>query len=1404
MSKISNHIRHNVIPRGMTQQTVADRLGVQRQSISRLLNGKVRLSESMAYKLQHEFGVEAEKLLQIQRKEAKVQYDPTNHSFTKNFYRISANDIENYFGAEKVGQEILPILIRKLVRQENKHLIEFDFPGGNNSQRHGNDGFTHAREGTKFVPEGRTIWEFGTSKNANKKAESDFTSRTKDKSKDSREGRSKQTFVFVTPMNWPSCKSWVNLKNDEKEFKEVRCYDASSLEQWLEGHPLIQLWFAELRGVDTLGLTTLGQAWKHWSLVCSPVLSPILYGNSIEKVAKSLLLWSKSPSDHTFNVQGTSREEVKAFFGAARVLADSLIPDKNKETTYTDNVGSRLTLTEISELIALLDRCVIVDDKADAGRLALTDPAVVPISVTRQATENCLAAFQDRKVIIGFDSDISQDFEPHFRIDKTSFDKFHTAMDDMGISDPTADRISHATKKSPFLIRRHLAGTPDLKKPKWCERLGENINKLVPIFLTGQLDIQNEYDLWVLNELSAECCDCSGKHLLRFWRGLIREEDSPVYQNGKIIGIRAPLECLSFVCRYFDDDILDLFFTLCWHTFSSSEAISSEMDNSAQLRFEPSSHRPSNNLRRGLMDTITLLSVHGEVHIDSYVRPTVSQTIDKLMNDLLSNSSVQDLFELTEYLPQIAEASPAEFLFKVENEVESVQSYLYSSKPNSDERYFLLGLLERIIKCLEIVAWDKNFVERACMLFAKFSMIAQPESDAEHTSSYLEANSISPEQSLGRIMRQFRPCTSANEKKRVEILRRLYSEVPDIGFSLSVREANRKAYFQHENTKPDYRDWASTSHSSSKCKGERLFLKTCYEILLEHPYTNFTEKKELIQIVKWFPKRYETALLSIISGWLHSASSFERVEIYDQVRRLELNRKEISQTTNTYNTSNSSYVDLKKLRKLIKTQSVIEKNAWLFKHGNVERPYDDFKKNNGRPDFEAMRNDTEKLQLEAMREIWSKHGEEGFIDLLEHCRTGQVPSTALMKLELTKNEIVGVVLAIINKLGEFREKNAYSMILQFALSDILAMVDSINEILPTVLDKLEQMKSDAKIEMLLKNLPVNNKVLQVLQTKTENQQYETFYWKNVDVNFVEDNIEHCLEKLFNSKRYEDTVTVLGKNISKVKGSTIASYLRSCSESIGTPFRQSDRFQNTLYNCMVKLSKSEVSNKEIADIEFLYADVLLLGGTSYSIPTVIKFSREDPNFFFSLVAGCTCRKDRVQDRKKFRFWDKFGSQTKVCKQCYAILTPINYVFSAEQSMIPLDTDEAIAWAEKVVYLAERHDRMEITFCHIGVILGKRTSDLGEMFPDELTRRLFEKFQSEDLTDGWKVGFDNNGKGETTKTYSVSGKNSSSLSNLYKAKAEEWAEESEFSSNLMRKMAECYETKEKEYLARQLSN
>mgnify|MGYP003411075926 CR=1 FL=1 len=93
-------------------------------------------------------------------------------------WHITSNEIDKWSSSHTRGaQEKLPLLIKKLIMAtvEPKYI---HFPSGDSILTGGWDGTLEVSKGNAFVPEGKSVWEFGTNVNINKKAEDDYTKRT--------------------------------------------------------------------------------------------------------------------------------------------------------------------------------------------------------------------------------------------------------------------------------------------------------------------------------------------------------------------------------------------------------------------------------------------------------------------------------------------------------------------------------------------------------------------------------------------------------------------------------------------------------------------------------------------------------------------------------------------------------------------------------------------------------------------------------------------------------------------------------------------------------------------------------------------------------------------------------------------------------------------------------------------------------------------------------------------------------------------------------------------------------------------------------------------------------------------------------------------------------------------------
>ena len=177
-------VRKSVIPSGMTVTEAAKRLGVGRPALSNFLNGRSGLSAGMAVRLEKAFGADRRRLLEMQAAyELQQRHDSEKavavRAFVPSFLTIRARQIESWAEEQIDARTHLPVLVRKLVQSTGKELRKVDFPGYDNAERKGDDGFVEAASATPWIPEGTSHWEFGTSRNPQSKAQTDYAARLK-------------------------------------------------------------------------------------------------------------------------------------------------------------------------------------------------------------------------------------------------------------------------------------------------------------------------------------------------------------------------------------------------------------------------------------------------------------------------------------------------------------------------------------------------------------------------------------------------------------------------------------------------------------------------------------------------------------------------------------------------------------------------------------------------------------------------------------------------------------------------------------------------------------------------------------------------------------------------------------------------------------------------------------------------------------------------------------------------------------------------------------------------------------------------------------------------------------------------------------------------------------------------
>ncbi len=216
----------------------------------------------------------------------------------------------------------LPRLLRRLIHQTASDVRRIGFPADEGVQLSGWDGIVQADTGNAFVPANVSVWEMGVDRYVKRKADKEYEKRTQDPLG---VNPIDTTFVFVTLRRWGGKNKWVQERNSEGKWHEVRAYDAEDLAQWLEIAPVVHLWLSEFLGKHPQGALSLDRFWTEWTEATNPPIHQDLVIGGRDEARERVLAWLRGEPD-VITMQGDFPEEAAVFLAATIQSLDNEEP----------------------------------------------------------------------------------------------------------------------------------------------------------------------------------------------------------------------------------------------------------------------------------------------------------------------------------------------------------------------------------------------------------------------------------------------------------------------------------------------------------------------------------------------------------------------------------------------------------------------------------------------------------------------------------------------------------------------------------------------------------------------------------------------------------------------------------------------------------------------------------------------------------------------------------------------------------------------------------------------------------------------------------------------------------------------------------------------------------------------
>lgn len=1295
-------IRAEVIPPGMSVTKAAQLIGVGRPALSNLLNGNAALSADMAARLEKAFNYPIKDLMEMQARyeaaQAKQKDAPADtKAYVPPFLAIKANDIEGWVSHNIPARSRLAVFLRTLVHSTGNGLTKVDFPGNDDAERPGWDGVVEASEGTPWVPAGRSGWEFGTNDDAKAKAERDFEKCVKALGK---KERAETTFVFVTPRRWSAKSAWVEAKKAKGLWKDVRAYDASDLEQWLEQSLPAQAWFANERHMPAQHVRSLDKCWVDWASVSTPPLTGALFSSAIEAAKRTMLSRLSKPSEGPILIAADSTEEALAFLA-------QLLGERGGD-----------------ELASFRDRVLVFDEPGVLPRLAVGAQTFIPVVFTREVERELAPYARSMHAIIVYPRNAATT-EPHIVLEPANYDVFNKALEEMGKDRDETSRLANASGRSLTVLRRQLSAVPAVRTPEWAADR-QTAASLVPFLFVGAWNSQNETDKLGLSLLAG---GLSYDELEKECQGLAQLNDAPIWSVGAYRGVVSKIDLLYAIAGAVTPDDLRRYFSMAGMVLGEDDPA---LDLDEEQRWAASIHGKTREFsaafREGISETLVLLAVHGGHLFKSRLGVDTDTEVVRVIRDLLPDTLTTRILEANDRdLPTYAEAAPDEFLSILERDLKSKEPAVLGLLRPADTGVFgrspsRTGLLW----ALEGLSWNPATLPRAAFILARLAQV-------EINDNWVNK----PTHSLESVFRAWMPQTAANHQQRVDLLKKLAERFPDVTWKICVAQFGTHHQIGSYSHKPRWRADGYGFGEPFQTRGPIIdFIREMVEMALTWNDHSLGMLCDLVERLHGLTNADQARVWELVEAWAKTkATDADKAAMREKIRVTTLSRRAAIRAKNVKAASDLAAAG-KAAYTALEPRDILNKHAWLFREGWVEESAEEIE-DIDKIDFSKREEHIKNQRVEALREVLAQRGPAGLLELSERGKGSWVIGVLLASEVLAEQELQELLrLAVARILADKDEVHSYKNLIGGAVR-ALGDNDKRERILKSVAAGL----SEDGLARLFILAPFGKSTWKLVDGLSEATQAK--YWNEVTPDWIHgsdmENNEG-VERLLKADRPRAAFSCIRFEPNKLDAQVLFRLLTAMAQGDSEP---PGHYMLEHYNVEAAFKylngSTALTLDQKAGLEFAYIEALARPwdrrDDAYGIPNLERYVEAHPELFAQAIAWAYKRKDGATDPAEFQVPP--DRVKMMAERGYKLLEAIERI-PGHNDLGELETGRLVRWITTVRQSCAELGRAQVADISIGRVLSCAPVGKDGVWPCEPVRDAMEEIQSESMTRGARTG------------------------------------------------------------------
>lgn len=1268
-------------PKKLAVTKAAELVGVGRPAFSNFLNGKAAATPEMAARLEVAFEVEAGKLLALQAAFDAAQAKPNEAAVTARRYVVpllefKANDFEHWVTNNVPARTRLAVLIRTLVNSTALP-SKSDFPGNDDAERPGWDGWSECEVGNPWVPAGNAGWEFGTNKDPKEKADGDYSKSVKAMTPAE---RPQTTFVFVTPRRWPGKADWVKKKAAEKKWRDVRAYDASDLEQWVAQSISAQAWLAGELALPTQEVASLDDAWQVWCGGAKSSMPAALFDTAVAAAKPKFQQWLAAPAEKPFVLASDSKEEALAFLSA-------LLP------------------SEDAQLAAARDRVVVFKSPGAFTKLAKGATDFVAVTLTDEVQQELAAASQLHAVVVlprnatGLEADVL--------LEPLTSEAFRAALESAEYKQDEIFRLAKESGRSLTVLRRRLSNLPAVQSPPWVKDAAL-AKALIPLYLAGSWNSKNERDTSAVARMAAlpdpDALELKVQELAAL-------PQAPVWSVSTYRGVYSKMDVMFATRAFVTSAMLERFFEQAKVVLEEDDP---KLDLPEDKRWAAAiynkSREYSTSLRDGVAESLVLLAVHSDALFGDRIGFNCNHAVEQLVEKLMSPLTTRRLEAAGGDLLAFAEAAPETFLRILERDVNSPEPAAEGLLRPADTMF---GGCPRtyLLWALEGLAWSPKTLGRVALLLAKLSRY-----------EIRDNWSNKPMESLTSIFKAWMPQTAASLEERLRAVRFILDKVPDVGWRLAMALLNPRDQFGSPSHKPRWRN-DGYGHGDPVPTYEPIWAfrggVTEMALTWSEPYTA-KMLCDLVDIMAGLNEEQANRVWGLVKEWAKSAADQDKAEVREKVRVSVLSKRAAKR---------AERADWPKMTeagraafKLLEPMDAVHKHAWLFKQGWVPDSADELF---GEPNFEAREKHIQAQRTAAVQEVMKARGIEGLRTLAEQGAAA---------------ENIGFICAagVLEpaQLLQFARECVASVPPDTTAKSLMAglMRGLPEERRADFLRDLRAALGDAQYLEFLLRAPFHRETwTQVDQLPSELQNE---YWKAVSPwHATDEDVLEAVRRLTAAGRPRAAFHV-GQYQTKVLGAQVVyDLLVQIAQGKGDEDGAYKLDQHWLQKAFELLdASSQLSLEQKAVLEFIYIDGLysrVSRTDRHLIPNLEKYVEQNPQFYVQALAWAFKRRDEQEDPPELKAPE--GSKSVYAERAYKLLQAVSRLPAYAGGEKPT-LQNLTAWIDVVRTRARELGRIEVADSCMGQLLANEPAGPDKVWPGLLARGALEFIGTDEVARG----------------------------------------------------------------------